>query len=114
MTHRFMPSWGALASMSVALVALGVATVAGQAPGSAAKMVDGHPDLQGKWNYATVTPFERPAEFASKPTFTPAEAAAFEQAVLKSNDKDRRDDEESGGRDRLVNGTKETDDLARA
>ena len=60
MTHRFMRSWGALASVSVALVALGVATVAGQAPASAVKAVDGHPDLQGKWNYATVTPFERP------------------------------------------------------
>ena len=44
------------------------------------KTVDGHPDLQGKWNYATVTPFERPKEFASKATFTAAEAAAFEQA----------------------------------
>jgi hypothetical protein len=109
-----MPSWGALASVSVALVALGVATVAGQTPASAGKRVDGHPDLQGTWNYATVTPFERPAEFATKATFTAAEAAAFEKAVLKSNDKDRRDDEESAGGDRIVNGTKETDDLARA
>jgi hypothetical protein len=114
MTHRFMSPWGALASVSVALVALGVATVAGQAPASAGKMVDGHPDLQGRWNYATVTPFERPKEFASKATFTAAEASAFEKAVLKSNDKDRRDDEESAGGNRLVNGTTETDDLARA
>src|SRR5207248_7808289 len=27
---------------------------------------DGHPDFQGVWSYATLTPLERPAEFAGK------------------------------------------------
>jgi hypothetical protein len=40
---------------------------------------DGHPDLQGVWTNATITPLERPAKFADKPTLTEAEAAAFEK-----------------------------------
>jgi hypothetical protein len=38
---------------------------------------DGHPDLQGVWDYATITPFERPKAFAGKKVFTKAEAEAF-------------------------------------
>src|SRR5689334_7987731 len=40
---------------------------------------DGHPDLQGIWTNATITPLERPAAFANKPTLTDAEAVAFEK-----------------------------------
>ena len=40
---------------------------------------DGHPDLQGIWTNATITPLERPAELAGKPTLTDAEAAIFEK-----------------------------------
>jgi len=40
---------------------------------------DGHPDLQGLWDYRTVTPLERPRDFANKEFFTDAEAAAFEK-----------------------------------
>ena len=42
---------------------------------------DGKPDLQGIWTNATITPMERPANFAGKPTLTDAEAAAYEKAV---------------------------------
>ena len=114
MSQRFTPSWGALASLAIAVVALGTAPVAGQSKASAGKTADGQPDLQGKWDYATITPFERPAEFANKATFTDAEAADFERAAMKSANKDRRDEESGGGGGRIVNGTIETDDLARA
>jgi hypothetical protein len=40
---------------------------------------DGHPDLQGLWDYRTVTPLERPRDFADKEFFTDAEALAFEK-----------------------------------
>jgi len=41
---------------------------------------DGHPDLQGIWTNATITPMERPKEFAGKATLTDSEAAAFEKS----------------------------------
>jgi hypothetical protein len=44
---------------------------------------DGHPDLGGIWTNVTVTPLERPAELAGKPTLTDQEAKAFEQKQAK-------------------------------
>jgi hypothetical protein len=41
---------------------------------------DGKPDLQGVWTNATITPMERPANLAGKPTLTDAEAKAYEKA----------------------------------
>jgi hypothetical protein len=46
---------------------------------------DGHPDLQGVWTNATLTPLERPADLAGKATLTDAEAKAFEKKDLQSN-----------------------------
>jgi len=43
---------------------------------------EGHPDLQGFWSNATITPLERPKEFAAKAFFTEAEAAEFERTAL--------------------------------
>ena len=40
---------------------------------------DGHPDLQGIWTNATITPMERPAALANKPTLTDAEAKFIEK-----------------------------------
>jgi hypothetical protein len=54
------------------------------------RTADGQPDLQGIWNNSTVTPLERPAEFAGKAFFTPAEAAAYEKQMVAHNDVDRR------------------------
>ena len=73
-----------------------VATLAAQAPQTALKSPaakrrasaiprtpDGHPDLEGVWTNATITPMERPAQFASKSTLTDAEAAQFEKGAAK-------------------------------
>ncbi|MFM1895353.1 MAG: hypothetical protein RLZZ385_427 [Pseudomonadota bacterium] len=43
----------------------------------------GHPDLQGTWSYATVTPLQRPAALGDKAYYTPEEA---EQARLRAED----------------------------
>jgi hypothetical protein len=51
----------------------------------------GERDLQGIWTNATVTPVERPAEFAGKQFLTEAEAAAFEKRARDRNDADRRE-----------------------
>ena len=58
------------------MVALAPSAVAGQ--DAVPRTPDGHPDLQGVWNFSTATPMERPEELAGKETLTPEEAAAWE------------------------------------
>ncbi len=43
----------------------------------------GDPDLQGTWNFANLTPLERPSELAGKDILTAEEAAAFEKQTLQ-------------------------------
>jgi hypothetical protein len=52
---------------------------------------EGHPDLQGVWTSATLTPLERPPELARTPVLTQAEAAAYEKQLLQQGNRDRRD-----------------------
>jgi hypothetical protein len=85
-------------SASLLVIALLLqASIAAQAPTRAAKSwtpprtADGAPDLQGVWNTSTLTPLERPAEFAGKPFLTEAEVAAYEQRMAVQNNRDRRD-----------------------
>jgi hypothetical protein len=91
-----MPS---LLSLMLALrrmrgLALLTAAAAVAAPLSAQspRAPDGHPDLQGIWNFSSLTPLERPAQFADKPVLTDAEAAEFERQTLERIDADRRRD----------------------
>jgi hypothetical protein len=39
-------------------------------------------DFSGVWNYATMTPLERPAAFAERETLTPEEATRYEQQTI--------------------------------
>ncbi|OLD12456.1 MAG: hypothetical protein AUJ01_16195 [Acidobacteria bacterium 13_1_40CM_3_65_5] len=47
---------------------------------------DGHPDLQGIWDYRSATPLERPKQFADKEFMTAEEVAAYEQRALERED----------------------------
>lgn len=42
------------------------------------RTADGHPDLQGNWTNATITPLERPARYGNTAALSEAEAAALE------------------------------------
>ncbi len=52
------------------------------------RTADGHPDLQGTWSSATLTPLERPARFAGKPTLSGEEARQYEQNAQNPFDED--------------------------
>ena len=52
---------------------------------------DGQPDFQWIWATATLTPLERPAEFAGKEFLTDKEAAEYEKQTLQRVNTDRRD-----------------------
>src|SRR5580692_6848270 len=71
MSYRFLVSLGALG------VLLGAPILAQTA--SIPRTPDGHPDLQGIWTNATITPLERPAALSGKATLTDAEAVALEK-----------------------------------
>ena len=73
---------------------------------------DGHPDLQGIWDFRTITPLQRPDKLAGKEFLTKAEAVEFERETLERRNADRRDADPS--RERIVNGAPATADVARA
>ena len=58
---------------------------------TAPRTADGHPDLQGLWDFAQLTPLERPSEFADKESITEEEAEQFAQRRIETTHKDRRD-----------------------
>src|SRR4051794_38721680 len=51
----------------------------------------GRGSLEGTWNFSTLTPLERPAEFAGRATVSDAEAGAWVTQSIERNDRDRRD-----------------------
>jgi hypothetical protein len=116
MRQRFLVS-AAVLLVAIAVAPLASIPVAAQAPAAAAKAwtpprtADGQPDLQGIWNYSTLTPVERPAELAGKEFFKDEEAAEFERRTLQAANVDAN--RENTAR-RVVNGTTETADLALA
>ena len=70
---------------------LAAAAAIGQAQVKSSRTADGHPDLQGVWNFSTITPLERPAEFSGKEFLTDAEARAYEQRSVERNNRDNRE-----------------------
>ena len=100
MNRRYSASVVMLASVAAAglIVSLpAVGQTAGEKPKSSGKAwtqprtQDGQPDLTGIWSNATLTPLERPAEFAGKDFMTEQEAVAFEKQTIERNNADRRD-----------------------
>ena len=57
---------------------------------------DGQPDLQGIWDYRTITPLERPKELGTKAFFTAEEAAKYEQEENRRQNRDLIDPETGG------------------
>jgi hypothetical protein len=48
----------------------------------------GVPDLEGTWTGSTITPLERPAQYANKPVLTPEEAADLEARARARNERE--------------------------
>ena len=84
--------WSVTVGIVVASVALGAA--AGQAPPAGGEAVSrtpwGDPDLQGIWDYNTLTPLERPSKFEGREFLTAEEVAQIEETAASSPSTDYR------------------------
>jgi len=58
---------------------------------------DGQPDVSGIFTFRTITPFERPSQFADRSTLDPEEAALFEAAERTRQNRDLFDPEKGSG-----------------
>jgi hypothetical protein len=105
-----------LGLVAAAIAVLGLATTslsgqARQAAGSKSgslRLADGRPDLQGVWDFRTLTPMERPKDLADKEVLTDQEALEFERKNVRN-----QDTRESAPRG-ISNGAPTTTDLERA
>ena len=62
--------------LAATVLAAGSAALQAQPPAATAS-------LDGIWNYATMTPLERPRDLAAKPVLTPVEAADYERRTIE-------------------------------
>ena len=58
-----------------------VSLIAGSARGQAPRLHDGRPDLQGVWDFRTMTPLQRPRMMAEREFLTEEEAATQESQI---------------------------------
>lgn len=75
--------------LALVLLLAGAAAIAGQsspATSAVARTADGHPDLQGVWTNATITPLERPRALAGRAFLTAEEVAALEQQAAQQRE----------------------------
>jgi len=72
------------------------------------RTADGRPDLQGIWDFRTITPMERPSDLSGKQVLNEQEAVEFE--VKNRRNQDVREKSAS----RVVNGAQSTADVDRA
>ena len=94
MKRQLATSVGSL-SVVIAAALLAPASAAEQG-GAVPRLADGHPDLQGVWDYRTITPMQRPLELGNKAFFaSDEEAAAWEASENRRQDRDAED--EGGG-----------------
>jgi len=104
MRNRRLPLMTLLGATSVAILCLAAPT-AGQRPAApvasgarattsqkawkAPRTAEGQPDLQGVWNFSTITPLERPTTLGAKDILNEDEAEEFEKKEAAKADHDK-------------------------
>jgi len=94
MSHRLITSMAGL-PVVIAAALLAPAAVAAET-WTVPRTADGQPDLQGVWDFRTITPMERPVALGTKEFFTEEEAAIWEREENRRQDRDQIDPETGG------------------
>ena len=81
---------------SCAVLALLAAAPGAAQPAAIEHTAWGDPDLQGVWDFRTITPMERPLELAGRQVLTEAEAARYEARENRRQNRDLVDPEKGG------------------
>lgn len=81
------------AALLLALAALAQAQDSDEIP----RLDNGRPDLQGTWDFRTITPLQRPLEFADQEILSAEQAATFEAARQEQLDRDNFTDTTTTG-----------------
>ena len=74
-----------LAAGIIAAAAAALAPLAAQTRSAIPRAADGHPDLQGTWTNATITPIERPTKYGDRLVLSAQEAKELETAEFEAN-----------------------------
>ena len=61
------------------------------------RLANGQPDLQGTWDFRTITPLQRPTGLGDQATLSPEEAAEFEAAQVELRNRDNFTDTSQTG-----------------
>ena len=80
MSHRLRPS---LCVVAVVVAVASLGAVPATAQGDAPRTAWGQPDLQGVWDFRSITPMQRPEDLADKEFLTEEEAAQLEQDAVE-------------------------------
>ena len=86
----------------VMLAAVAAAVPAAAQTAEVPRTAWGAPDLQGVWDFRSLTPMERPADLADQETFTEEEAASFSEEVIRDQSRDLSDADAEAATGRVV------------
>jgi hypothetical protein len=82
--------------LSCGVAVIGQRGAAAKPDWSAPRLPDGQYDLEGVWDFSTITPLERPSSLGCKQTLTDEEAAVFEREENQRQNRDLIDPRKGG------------------
>ena len=82
--------------LTIVIAVVSHATTPAQTKETPPRTPDGQYDLQGLWDFSTITPLERPVALADKAVLTDEEARAFEEAENRRQNRDLIDPAKGG------------------